>query len=289
MFIRSSPKRYKQFERIVSRHKLTTKLKPKLDVRTRWNSTYDMVDSMIPYINVVADLWSETATNNKQEFPRLTQEDWTVASAILSFLKPFRTWTTKFSTTTEPTAHLFLQCIVELNGHIKSNVDSSNPIIAQLAAPMVAKFDKYWENLNLYLVCAAVMDPRLKLKYVKYAFRKLNPGKPIAETFAQTETFLFTMFKSYSSQYNLSPPCTESPERDDYNDGWREFDECASDSEDEDISSELIIYLREKRCNLSPNFNVLEWWKNNTDRFPVLSNMARDLLSIPLLPLHLNV
>ncbi|KAF0905092.1 hypothetical protein E2562_000895 [Oryza meyeriana var. granulata] len=45
--------------------------------------------------------------------------------------------------------------------------------------------------------------------------------------------------------------------------------------------SELEKYLAEENEE-DKDFDILEWWKDNANRFPVLSRMARDLLAIPI-------
>ena len=45
--------------------------------------------------------------------------------------------------------------------------------------------------------------------------------------------------------------------------------------------SELDIYLSEDIVEEDDSFDVLRWWKVNSDRFPVLSRMARDVLAVP--------
>ena len=48
--------------------------------------------------------------------------------------------------------------------------------------------------------------------------------------------------------------------------------------------TELEIYLEEPI--LSPNIwkelDILTWWKSNRERFPILSKMAVDILSVPI-------
>ncbi|XP_019150524.1 PREDICTED: zinc finger BED domain-containing protein DAYSLEEPER-like [Ipomoea nil] len=46
--------------------------------------------------------------------------------------------------------------------------------------------------------------------------------------------------------------------------------------------TELQIYLSEKLVEDEENvdFDVLRWWKVNSDRFPILSRMARDVLVV---------
>ena len=48
--------------------------------------------------------------------------------------------------------------------------------------------------------------------------------------------------------------------------------------------SQLDLYLKEPRLNKKKNskLEVLSWWKEHYNRFPELSLMARDLMSIPI-------
>ncbi|XP_074328893.1 uncharacterized protein LOC141666668 isoform X1 [Apium graveolens] len=49
-------------------------------------------------------------------------------------------------------------------------------------------------------------------------------------------------------------------------------------------ASDLEEYLSEKPKTYSclDRFDILEWWKNNSMRFPVLSQMAQDILAFPI-------
>lgn len=46
--------------------------------------------------------------------------------------------------------------------------------------------------------------------------------------------------------------------------------------------TELDKYLAEEVEDNVPEFKILNWWKNNALRFPILSRMARDVLAIPI-------
>ena len=46
--------------------------------------------------------------------------------------------------------------------------------------------------------------------------------------------------------------------------------------------SELQIYLTEEIVEDEGNFDILRWWKLNSERFPILSKLARDLLAVPI-------
>lgn len=48
-----------------------------------------------------------------------------------------------------------------------------------------------------------------------------------------------------------------------------------------DSKSELDKYLKEDTEDESDKFDMLNWWKVNSPRFPILSLVARDVLAIP--------
>ena len=53
----------------------------------------------------------------------------------------------------------------------------------------------------------------------------------------------------------------------------------------EEASSELDIYLMERPIprgsnNLGLDYSVLSWWKKNSSKFPVLSELAKDVLDV---------
>ncbi|KAL2240865.1 UNVERIFIED_CONTAM: Zinc finger BED domain-containing protein RICESLEEPER 2 [Sesamum indicum] len=47
------------------------------------------------------------------------------------------------------------------------------------------------------------------------------------------------------------------------------------------VKSELEKYLSEDVEEYREKFDILKWWKVNTQRFPILSKMARDILAVP--------
>lgn len=45
--------------------------------------------------------------------------------------------------------------------------------LKDMARAMHAKFNKYWNDFSLQICIASVLDPRNKLKFLKYAMKKL--------------------------------------------------------------------------------------------------------------------
>ena len=46
--------------------------------------------------------------------------------------------------------------------------------------------------------------------------------------------------------------------------------------------SDLELYLEENKLRRIEKYNVLAYWNQNGSRFPIISQMARDVLAIPL-------
>ena len=53
--------------------------------------------------------------------------------------------------------------------------------------------------------------------------------------------------------------------------------------------SKYEVYLEDNKQPRVENFDILGFWKENRFRFPVLSQMARDVLAFPYRLLHLNL
>lgn len=45
--------------------------------------------------------------------------------------------------------------------------------------------------------------------------------------------------------------------------------------------SDLVAYLDEAALNHSEDFDVLLWWKQNSSRYPILSKVVKDILTVP--------
>ncbi|XP_026378487.1 zinc finger BED domain-containing protein DAYSLEEPER-like [Papaver somniferum] len=113
------------------------------DVKTRWNATYLMLDSCLVYRSVFAHL--KEVDSDYKDCP--TDEEWDQIEVVTKFLKTFYDLTTLFS--------------------------GSKDIVKE----MQQKFNIYWENLSPILAMTLVLDPRLKLKYLNFAYSKLYPDE----------------------------------------------------------------------------------------------------------------
>ncbi|XP_058742086.1 zinc finger BED domain-containing protein RICESLEEPER 2-like [Vicia villosa] len=144
-YVRSSPHRALKFNECVGYANITCKKSVCLDVSTRWNSTYLMLD---------------VAEKYESAFDKLEDE-----------VEDYRDFFEAFP---------FLAGIyVELKS---LNLDL-NGLFASVAKEMLDKFKKYWidiTKMNQLLYLGVIFDPRYKLRFVDWCFTDMYG--PLSET-----------------------------------------------------------------------------------------------------------
>ncbi|CAN6196024.1 unnamed protein product [Urochloa humidicola] len=173
-----------------------------------------------------------------------SEDEWSKAEALHGFLQEFSDATKAFFADRHPTAHLYLKMVLAIRYVLLDETWNSDELLSALADSMYEKFAKYWSKPNTALLIAAVLDPSMKTDYLKFYFYTISADVDMEDAFAQ-----------FASQN--------------------------SDSRKE--KTELDAYLDDPRVVVKSDesFNVIAWWKKNSDAYPILSLMARDFLAIP--------
>ena len=273
-------------------------VKPILDVRTRWNSTVDMIirafrlrdglsvtmESMFHEANakkrrrgkgkgrsvVVAEVEEE------ELFVQITEGHWKNLSDILHVLEPFKKATELLSGDSYPSLNMVVPCYVLLMNHLQRlsscndggtsmYTESDFKVDASKAALM--KLNKYYDISSELCTIATVLDPRHKLDFYK-ADKNLSADNP-----EEISSFVKSFYnRDYASGIS-SNPSPENPSL------LAELFQQSTTHYYE--QSEFDVYLSEPVARHHSNFKVLDYWKINSDRFPNLSRMARDYLAVP--------
>ncbi|KAG8386871.1 hypothetical protein BUALT_Bualt03G0194000 [Buddleja alternifolia] len=169
--------------------------------------------------------------------------------------------------------------------------------MATMAIRMKEKFNKYWgniENINWLLFVATLVDPRYKLKYVTFGFTTIYEGDSyfVTRMTEKIESIVGLLYKHYGDsnfQQSSKENCGSQTSNYMQSDGEDDLSELldsqfAKHLEEEqcvESKSELARYLLDGCEKSSKDFDVLNWWKVNTPKYPVLSKVARDVLAIP--------
>ena len=68
---------------------------------------------------------------------------------------------------------------------------------SNIVSDMQAKFDKYYSEYNLALSCAIILDPRCKVTFLKYCFRKVYGSKGVGSWVEKVINTLRIWFEEY--------------------------------------------------------------------------------------------
>lgn len=130
-----------------------------------------------------------------------TSTDWESASIFVKFLSTFYDVTLKFSGTLHVTSNNFYHEICEIHSQLTELADANDPLLFLMAVSMKEKYDKYWgtvENINPLLFLAVVLDPRYKIKYLRYCFESVYDSETVARIIVKVESVLQQLYTCYS-------------------------------------------------------------------------------------------
>ncbi|KZV21280.1 hypothetical protein F511_26238 [Dorcoceras hygrometricum] len=140
IFIHSSPSRLNKFREFAVLAKFSITSTVPMDVKTRWNATYKMLEVALKYRRVferMAEEWLGPPV----------ADDWENTKAFVHFLKNFYDATLELSASKSPTSQLIYQSLIALQVEIeRKRLDDSDPTLKKVAHAMKLKFDKYWGN-----------------------------------------------------------------------------------------------------------------------------------------------
>ena len=124
----------------------------------------------------------------------------------MGFLKLFYNATKKFSGSLYVTANTFFDEMFVIQENISHLSKSQNHLLKNMAIKMESKFDKYWgkgDKMNHLLYVAVVLDPRKKLRFLKFCFSEIY-GNEVTDVIVElVRGSLVKLYDYYS--------CVDSP------------------------------------------------------------------------------
>ncbi|OAY60648.2 hypothetical protein MANES_01G057350v8 [Manihot esculenta] len=275
-YIRSSPARLKRFKECVLHEKIKSKSSLCLDVPTRWNSTYLMAferyESQDPMFTI------DMGENGIPDY-----YDWTQVRKMADMLAHFYELTLRISGSRYVTSNLFFSEVSDLAFILNQWISSNNLDMKSIGERMRVKFDKYWgdvNEMNKIIYFAVVLDPRDKFEFIEYSFSQMYGKEKGVELFIKVKSSLFDLFNEYKKIGSCTTTGSINPKpkfflRHHYKKQKLE------ESGGFDSKTELEVYPSETIQEKKEDFDVMKLWKINSERFPILGKIARDILAIP--------
>jgi hypothetical protein len=183
---------------------------------------------------------------------------------------------------------------------------------------MIDKYNKYWRDIPVLYAFAFILDPRAKMKGFTRVFRRLGvlTGTDYSTYLITTRAKRTDVYNKYDAKYGAvrlkraEPPNLSGKSRSAWDEIYDDGPACSSSSLPCGIlpgivnmfvktsatsllhavrssssaytTSELVSYLNCDIVNhLSDDFNILDWWHQHKLTYPVLSIMAKDILTFP--------
>jgi hypothetical protein len=289
-YFKRSPTRLYKFVEVCNDYAITVGKCLSLDVKTRWNSTYKMLDTCILYKSA----FGYYAQVDKNYAWKPTESEWNMYEKIRPILGEMAEATKAFSGSVYPTANVFYPYILKVKAALLKAKNSNDPYLEKMAAAMLEKFDKYWEEKNNVMVISSILDPRFKMRYIVFYFRQLYGWSRSEKEVADIRNELEELYKKHeldqrrkiggSSSSSTTQSASSSKETTSSMACLvsSEFQNFLESSASKTSKSELLTYLDEANHPLEDeSFNLLHYWKVNAHRFPVVSSMAKKFLAVP--------
>ena len=280
LFTTSSPSRLQMYYQLCNEMGLK-KRKLKNDVKTRWNSTYIMLKSCKGYEHAIT-----TFFNAKQDELKLSQEHWNLGFVLMNVLEPLYIATNQLSGIYYPTSCLALYFIC--SEYI------FDPLFGDIVRNMELKFKKYWEKPPILFALAAIMDPRYKLEGVIAMLETISnnlnsqlglDANDVTKLFYEMYDNYFTKCGNTSTSQPVSSSSVGRKDRtwlaiSSRSRGKQKVGSTSSGGISEFTNYTNMDYVSEIELQ-KEQFDILMWWKAHETTYPVLSAMARDLLTPP--------
>jgi hypothetical protein len=234
-WVRSSPNRLDSFKKAVEKEKLTCKGLVCMDVPTRWNSTYLMLEAALKFKKAFARLehdeeirsqflgyFSEPeeeydedgmlvpCKSKKTRIGPPCGSDWDKAEVFVRLLGVFYDVTLRVSASLHPTVHTTFHDVITMERNINSMFidplmatgSETEFVLADMAANMRVKFMKYYgsfHQMNHLVIIGLVMDPRFKLRNVTHLLRRDGlEEEEVQQRIKQLKGVLMSLYEEYS-------------------------------------------------------------------------------------------
>ncbi|KAI5344302.1 hypothetical protein L3X38_012179 [Prunus dulcis] len=295
-YVRSSPQRLEEFKTCVLKEQIECKGLVVLDVPTRWNSTYLMLDAALKF---------------EKAFVRMGEDDDAPFASWFGEDEPvFYDMTLKMSVSLHPASHTTFHNLIAIEGEIGDlffgeqlpSETHTSTVLKDMACSMKVKFEKYWGDLdkvNQLLMVALVLDPRYKLGNLEFVLkRRFENPQDATKKKNEVKELLMKLYEEYA----IPPPPTQCTSANgntsstssitltssskkgggkhlwEMEEGWIKESQASNTMI---LEHEVDRYLTDPIEKMVPNFDILKWWKLNGVKYPSLSLIAKDVLAIP--------
>ncbi|XP_061993876.1 zinc finger BED domain-containing protein RICESLEEPER 4-like [Rosa rugosa] len=232
-FVRSSSSRLDSFKACVAKEQVPCKGLVVMDVPTRWNSTFLMLEAALKFKKAFGRMLEETDSGFAAYFSEPeeeydeegnpvpvkgninrvgppTNEEWDKAEVFVHFLRVFYEVTLRVSASNHPTIHTTFHDVLSMETEINKlfiapemqTGSETEKVLTDMAGHMSSKFLKYYgsfKDLNPLVFMGLVLDPRFKLLNITHLLKKEGYDNDIVEAKGkELRDVLMSLYEAYA-------------------------------------------------------------------------------------------
>jgi len=284
--IRDSPKKRREMKRQCEQ-KGVDFLVPIIDVKTRWNSTYDMLQRALE-LKVIIE---ETVYASKDHIligKVLCDEDWKCIKELIDILEPLKEVTLMGSRGKDTISIYEVLPMYHFCIHmIQESAEKLNPGHAMHVGLKNAcdKLIRYYDDLSPLAGIALILNPTMKKEFLKNNLEWEDHWVDSVMTcfndaynYYEKKSRTFDLTGSSSSSALVVEPATRKSAVHEKYENFLKRKREEAETSTVTIEDERTRYFDAAKVPLKSN--VLEYWKLNCHNYPILSAMARDYLTV---------
>ncbi|WCJ26811.1 Zinc finger BED domain-containing protein DAYSLEEPER [Euphorbia peplus] len=291
-YVKVIPGKLKKFKKCVEDEKTESADILYLDESNVWSTTYVMLCRAEKYEKAFVRYQKlDPHFKDDMDDGLPSSADWSVVRQLTVILRPFYNIMLNISRSSNVTSNNFWVDMSDLYAVFLEWKNGDNPKLKSLADKMKLKLEDYfggYVKMNKIVYIASILDPRLKLEVLEFAFCRIFGEEKGTVLFKDVKEALFELFNEYKKSTlqlkDVDKSNTASNEASNEDIAYKNFFMISYKKQkigSEDKKSELESYLDEPTQDDTADFDILEWWNNDSSRFPILARMARDILAIP--------
>ena len=259
-----------------------------LDISIRWNSTYKFLQNITKYKNVVQLYEMQLSNNNSDvDVDVLNDYDWHIADLLRDIFEIFDASTNIFCTVYYPTSHRVIMQITSIYMVLQNYL--SYEIFNDTIFALIEKIKKYWGEIPLIYYIGLIVDLRLKFdaldKWLQVIYNE--DQIKIEEIKNEVNSLLYILYNIYKEKYgndiSLIKSSSTTSSSSFYKSPLTMFkSRQKATTSSLNYTNDMDRYLSVETIPIEDNedFEILEWWKKQQIRYPVLSIISHDVLTV---------